>query len=172
MHYIRGGGIYLDSDVKTFKSFDRFLDNRFFIGTEPLPYETVEMESAIMGSEPNHPFLKLCLDYYQTLDFQQCRTIPTIMSEIASKEYGYKAINNNQLLNEGIQVYDRSYFGHCWGTDPGNYYAIHYFNASWLDNQKFRGPIYKFCKSNDIMGLYLTLQKFSSFFSTKRTQIN
>ena len=155
-----GGGIYLDSDVKTFKSFDCFLDNRFFIGTEPLDSGKVEMESAIMGSEAGHPFLKKCLDYYADLEFGDLTTVPRIMTAIASREYGYEAVNRNQLLDEGIRVYDRTYFGHCWGTKPADYYAIHYFNASWLDSQMFRGPVYKFCKSNDIMDLYLGIQKF------------
>lgn len=131
------GGIYLDSDVKAYRRFDEFLDNRFFIGTEPLDEGKVEVESAIMGSEAGHPYLKECLDCYEhfTLpDFVKMtgvKTCPQIMSSVMEK-YGYQYINSNQSLSEGIKVYDRSYFGHCWGTDPADYYAIHYFNASWL----------------------------------------
>lgn len=131
------GGIYLDSDVKTYRRFDDFLENRFFIGTEPLAGGKVEVESAIMGSEAGHPYLKECLDYYHNTpvpDFMAMKgveTCPFIMSKIMVK-YGYQYINANQELQEGIRVYDRSYFGHCWGTDPANYFAIHYFNASWL----------------------------------------
>lgn len=156
------GGIYLDSDVKTFRRFDEFLDNRFFIGTEPLGGSKVEVESAIMGAEAGHPYLKECLDYYHNAPvpnfdtMEGVDTCPFIMSKVMVK-YGYKYANANQNLSEGIQVYDRSYFGHCWGTDPADYYAIHYFNASWLSTK--HGWLYNFCKRNDLMTFYLNLSK-------------
>lgn len=131
------GGIYLDSDVETFRRFDDFLDNDFFIGTEPLA-NGVEVESAIMGSVKGHPYLKECLDYYNNLTFSpdkaflDANTCPQIMSRILEK-YGYQYTNTTQYLRQGIKVYDRSFFGHGWTTDAADYYAIHYFNASWLD---------------------------------------
>lgn len=156
------GGIYLDSDVKTYRSFDPFLNNRFFIGTEPLDEDNVELESAIMGSEPGHPYLKECLEYYNTLEYVhgpegwRTFTCPLIMSKILALR-GYEYANKNQLLSDGIKVYDRSYFGHCFGTEIGDYFAIHYFNGSWLETP--RGVLYKFCKSNDLMNLYLGIIK-------------
>lgn len=161
------GGIYLDSDVKTYKRFDTFLNNRFFIGTEPLAGGKVEVESAIMGSEPNHPYLKSCLDYYHTLEFVnriECFgnfTCPVIMSKIL-KNWGYKYENIEQNLKDGIKVYDRSIFGHCFGTPVGEFYAIHYFNASWLEVP--RGKFYRFCKENDYMDFYLKITKLINFF--------
>lgn len=156
------GGIYLDSDVKTYRRFDDFLNNRFFIGTEPLENDNVEVESAIMGAEAGHPYLKECLEYYENLEYApnlkelEKMTCPRIMSKILTR-WGYEYVNKNQNLRDGIAVYDRSYFGHCFGTPIGSYYAIHYFNASWLEIP--RGPLYKFCKRNDIMNIYLKVQK-------------
>ena len=152
------GGIYLDSDVKTFRKFDDFLNNSFFIGTEPLGEGKVELESAIMGSEAGHPYLKECLDYYYSLkfvkvDWDNCMfTCPRIMSKIM-ESHGYRYENKEQELSDGIKIYDRTKFGHCFGTKIGNYYAIHYFNASWLERKN--GILYKFCKSNDLMDSYL-----------------
>jgi mannosyltransferase OCH1-like enzyme len=113
------GGIYLDSDVKVFKRFDEFLDNEMFIGTEPLAHNNVELEAAIMGSVPNHTFLHECLTYYHSLDFQHRDTVPTIMSQLL-EPHGYEYVNRNQLLPNGVHVYDRTYFGHCFGTEIGN----------------------------------------------------
>lgn len=155
------GGIYLDSDVKVFRPFDIFLNNRFFIGTEPLPENKVEVESAIMGSEKGHPYVKECLDYYDRINFRKedgsiYATCPQIMTYILQK-YGYSPINLNQDLVDGIKVYSRDFFGHRFGTKPANLYAIHYFNASWLDNH--HGPIYNFCKQNDLLSFYIFLEK-------------
>lgn len=156
------GGIYLDSDVKTYRRFDRFLDNRFFIGTEPLAGGKVEVESAIMGSEAGHPYLKDCLNHYQSMDYPpQSKdwgliTCPRIMSRIL-EERGYRYVNEEQDLADGVKVYDRSVFGHCFGTPVGDYFAIHYFNASWLENT--HGKLYTFCKANDLMGFYLGLSR-------------
>lgn len=157
------GGIYLDSDVKTFKSFDIFLNNEFFIGTEPLGTGQVEVESAIMGSVKGHSYLKECLDYYNTINFRNddgsiLATCPIIMTKILT-QHGYVAEDKEQLLNNDVHVYPRTYFGHCFGTKPDGYYAIHYFDGSWLDIK--RGRLYKFCKANDLMGIYSLLQDFS-----------
>jgi hypothetical protein len=154
------GGIYLDSDVKTYKHFDDFLDNEFFIGTEPLGQKDneVELESAIMGSVPFHPYVKECMDFYLGLDYNKRITCPMAMSRVLEK-YGYDYYNRNQTLSNGVRIYDRTYFGHCFGTAPGDYYAIHYFNASWLEMP--HGKLYNWCKSNDYIDYYLFLQKIA-----------
>lgn len=155
------GGIYLDSDVKTFKRFDTFLDNDFFIGTEPLAGGKVEVESAIMGAVKGHSYLKECLDFYKTINFRRDNgsiyaTCPKIMTNILI-QHGYVAEDREQFLTNGVHVYPRIFFGHCFGTKPGDYYAIHYFDGSWLEIK--RGRLYKFCKANDLMGMYISLQK-------------
>lgn len=152
------GGIYLDSDVKSFKPFDDFLTNEFFIGTEPLGDGKVEVESAIIGSTPYHPYLRDCLKLYETLHFvkKDSMTSPQIMSKVM-ENYGYEYVNKCQLLSSGIRVYDRSYFGHCWGTPRNGYYAIHYFYGSWLDSH--HGPVYSFLKRNDFLDVYLKILK-------------
>lgn len=154
------GGIYLDSDVKVFRPFDPFLNNQFFIGTEPLPENHFELESAIMGSVAGHPYVKECLEYYEKINFRRTdgritATCPIIMSQILD-QYGYQRIDQEQYLSEGIHIYPRKYFGHLFGTKPGNLYAIHYFNGSWLDTK--HGLFYRFCKKNDYMKLYLCIE--------------
>lgn len=143
------GGIYLDSDVKTFKSFDTFLDNKLFIGTE-LPFEgSIHVEAAIMGAEKRHPYLKECLDYYNQIgylkaDGNRSDVIPFVMTDIIKKKYGYVQEDRSQQLKDGIHVYSQKYFGHSFGTKKGSYYAIHYYNSAW--SIKHRGKLYYFLK--------------------------
>lgn len=153
------GGIYMDSDVKTFKRFDAFLDNEFFIGSQPMG-DKADVESAIFGSVSGHPYLKECLEYYQTLDFKDRLPIPAIMSRLLEK-YGYRYEDENQLLENGVQVYDMTYFGHYFGTQPGDYYAIHYYYGSWGDIP--HGKLYKWCYANDFADSYMRLENFTSY---------
>jgi mannosyltransferase OCH1-like enzyme len=155
------GGIYLDSDVKVFKRFDEFLDNDFFIGSQPYPGNKADVESAIMGSVPGHPYLKECLEHYQALDFKDRYPIPKIMSELLEK-YGYRYADENQLLPNGVKVYDMSYFGHYFGTAPGEYYAIHYYYGSWGDIP--HSKLYYWCYANDFANAYKRLEKATASF--------
>lgn len=162
------GGVYLDSDVKTFKSFDEFLNEDMFIGLELLGPEIIELEAAIMGAEAGHPFLKECMDRYESIDFD-FKTVPTcpeLMSSVLIP-YGMKRINENQLVHAGknVKILDLNYFGHLWGTKPGNYYAVHYYTASWRETP--RGRLYKWCQRNDFMDTYLKLQKITNFLHQK-----
>lgn len=139
------GGIYLDSDVKTYKRFDDFLQNRFFVGTEE-PFEgSIHVESAIMGAEKNHPYLEKCLRFYNSIDYkdgkgERAEVIPFVMTRILKEEYNYKAENLDQNLADGIRIYSQKFFGHKFGTRAGDYYAIHFYNSAW--SIKNRGKLY------------------------------
>ena len=64
------GGVYLDSDVKVYKTFDSFLEDDFFSGIEYFkPTGYIAIEAAIMGAKPFHPFVKQCLDLYDSISF-------------------------------------------------------------------------------------------------------
>ncbi len=55
------GGIYADADTEISGNFDKFLDNRMFVFKEDSWY----LWNGVIGSEPNHPFLKY---YLNTVD--------------------------------------------------------------------------------------------------------
>lgn len=162
------GGIYLDSDVKTYKRFDDFLKNRFFIGTED-PFEgAIHVESAIMGAERNHPYIEKCLNFYNNQNYlnekgERAEVIPFVMTRILKEEYGYQQENLDQSLVEGIRVYSQNFFGHKFGTKKGEYYAIHFYNSAW--SIAHRGRLYYFCKNNDIMSIYCFLEKLRYLLS-------
>lgn len=124
------GGIYLDTDVMCFKSFDDLLDNDCFIGKETSLHihgrlTEQYLSSHCMGAIPQHPFIKDCLDYYEGRHFIQSAKeslpqvlkfdmtlLPYIQSEIA-KQYGYNAFpsaDKIQNLRHDVIVYPSTYF--------------------------------------------------------------
>ncbi|PJJ84051.1 glycosyltransferase family 32 protein [Mucilaginibacter auburnensis] len=54
------GGIYLDSDIFVYKSFNPLLHLPYFIGEDYTHY----FEPAVMGAEKGSVWVKHCLDYY------------------------------------------------------------------------------------------------------------
>lgn len=151
------GGIYLDTDCMVFRSFDDVLDNRFFIGRESVPYVLLERQvnvfltSHCFGAEAGHPFCQLMLEYYEGRHFltSQSQRIPKHLrldmmmmpyqhSEIA-KLFGYDAslkANAEQLLEEGIHVYPRQYFGEMTRkpNDPFQH-CLHLGAGSWREKR-------------------------------------
>ncbi len=149
------GGIYLDTDVFCYKSFNDLLeDSDCFIGKESSIHVTGRLTeqyltSHCMGAIVNHPFIKLCLDYYENRHFiQSCNELlpnslrydmtllPYIQSEVA-KSLGYIAypsVSSIQRLKWDVVVYPSDFF------DPGNIeksYCKHLAVGTW---REYRTP--------------------------------
>lgn len=141
-HY---GGIYLDSDVFVFGKIDFMLENRFFTGLEMRDKEHREIycESAIMGAEPGHPFVKKCLDVYSKRSFwdeqgnPDLTPIPTVMSEILEKSYGWWREDKPQALADGIMIYSTDTIANINCKRKISVKLYHLNNRSWLP-QTFR----------------------------------
>lgn len=153
------GGLYLDTDVRVYKSFDTFLDKQAFIGKEnSIHFEggfTAQyLSSHCFGAEKHHPFIKSCLDYYKDRHFvtssnkelpQALRLnivlLPYIQAEIA-RQYGYDWKPSNQELQEcksNLYIYPTDYF------DPQkvseNSYCKHLAVGGWRIDKPTE-PIY------------------------------
>ena len=68
------GGIYLDTDVIVYRSFDPVLDQKAFIGKENSihfegGFSAQYLTSHCFGAEKGHPFIKKCLDYFERRHF-------------------------------------------------------------------------------------------------------
>lgn len=162
------GGLYFDTDVLVKRSFDEFLDNDFFCGTEAymvgdkLKYR---MEAAIMGSQRNHSFIEECMSFYHKAIFDKNRLssdfiIQPIISRYAEK-YGYIYENKKQSLNGRMTVYPTSVFTntlHQDNTNSDRIYAIHQNLGSWIDYSN-RGGLFRFCKKYNLMNIYHWLEK-------------
>lgn len=129
-HY---GGIYLDTDVEVFKSFDEFLNCKAFIGQENSIHRPIIrgriysffLSSHCFGAEKGHIFVKDCLDYYYERNFILSTNprqpeyfrfnmvlMPFVQCEIAL-QYGYDPNpfhHNIQNLKDGLTIYPTNYF--------------------------------------------------------------
>jgi mannosyltransferase OCH1-like enzyme len=170
------GGIFLDTDVIVQKRFDEFLEYDFFSATEwfygvfnmplhrtgkyrtppkeiPLHTPRVNLQAAIMGSIPDHPFVRDCLDWYDDnqdiIKPSKIRTVghfeciaPELYSTIAEK-YGFNKTKEEQTLSHNIKIFPRSVFASSPNSATNDTYAIHCTTSSW--RQKPPKVIRAFC---------------------------
>ena len=150
------GGIYLDTDVEVYSSFDPFLEHRLFIGRENS--QTLDaygrtqngLSSHCFGAEAKHPFIEDCLSYYDSHHFIVSRNerlpqslrwsmilIPYIQAEIA-RNYGYEGNvdsvykNKKQECNDGICIYPSTYFDAL--SNSKGAVCRHLALGAWRDN--------------------------------------
>lgn len=147
------GGWYLDTDIEILRPIERFEDHRMVLGTDHDGALT-----ALMGSEPNHPYWTEVLAFYDSMNFVNedgtfNMTVNNTHLQGVLESYGYKFENKFQELKEGIVVYPDDYF-HVANNEKGtihktnNSYAIHWHTLLWTSemshfNRWFRLHIMK-----------------------------
>lgn len=143
------GGLYFDTDVEVVKSFDPLLETPCFIG-----YESKNRpNTAVIGSEKGHPFLKLCIDmieerFEKGLPYKIAPEVATLCYE----EYLSKFDPNT------IKVFDSDFFYPFNPYDcdrkinvlmakdiTSNTFAIHHWGKGWDLSlfEKIRRKIFK-----------------------------
>lgn len=130
------GGIYLDSDIEVFRSFDSLLRNRAFTGFE----SAGRIGAWILASEKGNPLFKRLLDYYVGRSFydengEMDLTPNTVPVTKLLVECGLKPENKIQKLSN-ITVYPEEYFcpKNPWNGEISiteSTYAMHYFKGAW-----------------------------------------
>ena len=140
-HY---GGIYLDSDVQAFGSIDDLLENRFFTGLEmrDKAHTDIYIEGAIMGAEKGHPFIKSALDIYTSRSFynedgtMDLTPIPTILSELMEKMYGWQRADRTVHLADGISIYSTDTIANSNCPRKNSVKLYHLNNRSWIPSTR------------------------------------
>lgn len=148
-HY---GGIWLDTDIDMFRSFDPFLNDGMFIGREYYVHKEqgkkdyATLTSHCFGAEKRHPFVKECLEFYEHRHFirsynknlpQELRydmTIIPMLQVRLAEFYGFDArnsVNQLQILRNGIHVYPYQYFDQPGYSSMKDVVCIHRVAQSW-----------------------------------------
>jgi len=160
------GGIYMDTDVMVYKSFDEFLKYDFFTSVEFHPQGFVPNQdidenglpkpgkkcvanlgllAACFGAVPGNPFIKECMDYFGTrhyihpdgtLDEEVIN--PGVMALILTK-YGFRFFDKTQYLDGNMAVFKSNVLAGDLMTRDANSYAMHFMDNSWKKkNLKWR----------------------------------
>lgn len=181
------GGIYMDTDVKTIRRFDPFLQYSFFSCQESHPdildpasilpdgrrnpsFEHVYgigLCSAVMGAEAGNAYLRDCLNLYADLHFDISRKRELIIVNLIARileQYGYRyVLDKEQHLDGNIAIFcPHTFAGITTFNDQS--YALHLYNGSWLDNS----DSLKHRLRNQFPTLYTFLQNCLRFTTGKR----
>ncbi|WP_290451628.1 glycosyltransferase family 32 protein [Paramuribaculum intestinale] len=140
------GGIYLDSDVYVRQSLEAISKHRVFSGIEycvTSKTRTCNIEAAVIGAEPGHPFIHECLQYFDKRKFilgdnqYDQQIIPEIVADIAEQRYGFKRIPIQQNLSEGIVIYSPEIIAHAYleHRSAKKCCAVHLCEGGWYKSQ-------------------------------------
>jgi len=132
------GGIYLDTDMYFYKGINEYLTYDYFLGKE----DANNLSAGVIGSVKNHPFNKLCMDFY--INYNSKEKIDEFLSnKILIPQvlnYSYQSLNKS-LYN--IEIFDsivfypvsfsnRNNLSSFVPVDPKTK-AVHLWTASWHD---------------------------------------
>lgn len=147
------GGVYLDTDVRTFKGFDPLLSFKGFTGRESSMHiigrDTVNfLTTCCIGAEKGNPFIGRCLRYYDGRHFIQSadRSLPAelrldmrLNSEVMfrlAREIGYRAsVLCNNMQDCGDMVVLPSDYLDPEGQTP-NSFCKHLALGSWREGER------------------------------------
>ncbi len=123
------GGIYLDTDVEVFKSFDSLLYNNFFIGY----IWNCLIGTAVIGAEKNSTVIKEILNRYDVMEKLNISPNNHIFTDYFL-EQDWFILNGKELDYNGIHIYPKEYFE----VPPiiGKKYSEHHIANSWHDIKK------------------------------------
>ncbi len=130
------GGIYLDTDVRTLKSFDEYLHHKGFLGFE----NNTAIQTGVIACEKGNHIIEEFLSSYENRVFVTESGAYDLTTNVAAltqllKEKGLKTNGEYQEI-EGIAFYPQQIF--CPDLDRlteeeylSSTVTIHYFSGSW-----------------------------------------
>lgn len=131
------GGIYMDTDVMVYKSFNNLLDNKCILGFEQGNY----IATSFMACVPDHDLINKFIDNYENISFynlDKSLDLTTNVQRLTQILEDRGLIRNNEFQKLGdISVYPQEYFspydyGNCIRENTENTYCEHLFLVSWL----------------------------------------
>ncbi len=132
------GGIYLDTDVEVFKSFNDLLHHSSFWGFEQENY----IATSTIGAEKGNPLIKHFLDSYDGKTFIKEDGTFNVLTNVAIitkllESFGLKKNGEYQEIKGMGTFYSQTYFSpydyiNCQTFITDNTYAMHHFHKSWL----------------------------------------
>lgn len=144
------GGIYLDTDVEVFKSFDELLKNESIWGFEQGNYIATSTIGAQKGNKIIGEFLKLYDNisfYKEDGSYNDLTNVAMITNLLINK--GVK-LNGRYQKIEGATFYPQTFFSpydyiNCRKFITKDTYCMHHFYKSWLPlSTRLKGKVKQF----------------------------
>jgi hypothetical protein len=156
------GGIYFDTDVEVFKSFDVFLSDDAFTGFENCYGSFSPILTSVIGATKKNFFIKDCLDLYENIGFVKNGNLDLTTNVVRIRELmfkKYKVLNNDkkQSLENKFIIYP-SYF---FSVKNKYSFSFHHADSSWRSSPK--RIISKFIRSYKITSFFY--KKFKKFLN-------
>lgn len=132
------GGIYLDTDVEVFRSFDDLLHHPSFWGFEQENY----IATSTIGAAPGNSVIGQFLESYQHKHFlrgdgtfEELTNVAMVTEMLTDK--GIVMNGEYQELAGSVVIYPQAYFSpydyiNCRSFKTEETYAMHHFYKSWL----------------------------------------
>lgn len=159
------GGIYLDADVTATGSFDAFLEQSLFIGTE----FTDQIAAHAIGAVKGHPYIQNCLKYYENRHFVKpdgsldMKPLPNIITRIFISQYRYDGslvnFDGQPIKFNDMMIYPDSYF--TINIYDGHNVCYHNGLGAWRDNHS-DNPVLV-----NVIGSYFMKRFFCSYLYEK-----
>jgi len=136
------GGIYLDSDVEVFKSFNDLLDLPYFVGEDMVHC----FEAAVLGAEKETPWIKKVLNRFENRAFimdngeYDTKTCPAVFRDELRNAYQFKLITKRETYpkDDGvIRLFSKDFFNSRDYVGPKRYpnsYSSHCFAGTWYEH--------------------------------------
>lgn len=131
------GGIYFDTDVYVYKSFNDLLDCEFFIGY----IFDCALGTAVIGASKGSKIIKALLDQYYDLKNEEINNNGLFTDFFYDKVKGFNLNGKRSSIlysDERIEIFPKEEF-EC-GRILGRSYCIHFADNSWVNGAK-RGKV-------------------------------
>lgn len=192
------GGIYLDTDVELFKSFDDYLDCNFFsaielyrefeteniaamLDSEGNPLEKgqeiphLEMLTSTMGCVPKCKMIGELRDFYNNIEADEeyaanYRKYVNNDRLVAryAAKYGFRYVDEKQHLDDNMVIYPTGIFGHAFCPNEKYEVSYHYNAASWLPVTSKRKKINHLLDKLHLLELKHRIKEVVSDFKNKK----
>jgi mannosyltransferase OCH1-like enzyme len=138
------GGIYIDMDIEIIKTFDELLNAEIILAYEN--HISKNLEAGCFGAVKGHPYIKKCMEYFESHHFFDPEEYEKILSMNKSKQYEYinplilpeimKNVMAEYFEKNRLKIYTREYFtaknimtGEIEKTEKT--FAVHHFATQY-----------------------------------------
>ena len=156
------GGIYMDSDVVVYKSFNDLLHLPYFIGEDNLHC----FEPAIIGCEPGIPWIKQVLDRYDNRHFVKddgsldMRGLPVVFADRLSGNFHFLRTDEAtpyNLESDVIRIFSSNRFNsrdYVGAIRTPYSYCSHNYLGSWMCQKSYIKNLFKRITPRPLANLY------------------